>query len=197
MTRRRGVSLVETLIVITIIALLAGLLFPAVQAARTRALETQCKNNLHQINLAVADFYEANKRLPGPGSPGVVGGWTIDVLPFLEQQNLRDRVTPGGSIASAPAELLRQPRVFRCPVRSGSNLSPPGTMDEADYVFVPHPGRRTYDLFDAPPTLHIPWASGPEMAYNDVTRQRGPHHDGFFHASGFQNGVGFIVARPD
>jgi prepilin-type N-terminal cleavage/methylation domain-containing protein len=192
MSARTGVSLVETLVALAIVGVLASLLFPAVQSARTRALETECKNNLRQLNLAVADFAESNKRLPGPGSPGLIGGWAIDVLPFLEQQNLRDRVSPGGPIVSAPDDLLRQPRVFRCPVRSGIDPPAAGVMDDAHYVFVPHPGRRSYNVFDAPITLHAPWASGPEMDYNDVIRQNGPHRRGFFYASGFQNGIGFM-----
>jgi type II secretory pathway pseudopilin PulG len=193
MSARHGVSLVETLVVFAIIGLMVGLLLPAVQSARTKALEAECKNNLHQVNLAVADFAETNKRLPGPGSPGLVGGWTIDVLPLLEQNNLRDRVTPGGPIASAPDDLLRQPRIFRCPGRSGSAVTAAGTMDDAHYVLVPHDRRRSYHLFDAPLELKAPWASGPEMAYDDVIRQTGPHHRGFFYASGYQNGVGFML----
>src|SRR5438128_193110 len=52
MPSRRGVSIVETLVVIAIIGLMLGFLLPAVQSARTRALEIGCKNNLRQINLA-------------------------------------------------------------------------------------------------------------------------------------------------
>ena len=96
MFNRRAFTLIELLVVLAIIAVLLGLLLPAVSAARQRAMETVCKNNLGQINLAVAQFVETQKRLPAPGNSGVVGGWTIEVLPFLDQKNLRDRVTPGG-----------------------------------------------------------------------------------------------------
>src|SRR5438874_4232016 len=114
MSSRTGTSIVETLVVIAIVGTLLALFFPAVQSARTRALEVGCKNNLRQINLAIAGFVESNKRIPGPGSAGRVGGWTIDVLPFLEQKNLQDRITPGSPIRTAPAFLLRQPTIFRC-----------------------------------------------------------------------------------
>src|SRR5262245_6763045 len=114
---RRGVSLIETLVVLAIVGILLAMMFPAVQSARRRALETECKNHLRQINLAVANYVETHKHLPGPAVSGRVGGWTIDVLPFLEQKDLWDRVTPDMPIQAAPDFLLRQPGVFRCPVR--------------------------------------------------------------------------------
>jgi type II secretory pathway pseudopilin PulG len=192
MSNRRAVSIIETLLVIAIIAVLIGLLLPAAGAARRRAIETVCKNNLKQINLAVAQLVETQKRLPAPGNSRVVGGWTIDVLPFLDQKNLRDRVTPGGPISAAPDFLLRQPRVLTCPVRAAAD--PPGAaaMDHAHYILVPVAGRRSYNVFDAPLDVQIPWSSGPEMAYADVVRQIGPHNRGFFFASGFQDGVNFM-----
>src|SRR4051812_3915659 len=117
MSRRNGFSLLETIVVIAIIGTMLSLLLPAVLSARQRALELQCKNNLHQINLALADYAETFKRLPGPGASGRVGGWTIDVLPFLDQRNLWERITPGIPISSAPDFLWSQPRIFRCPVQ--------------------------------------------------------------------------------
>ena len=100
MSPRVGASLLETLVVVAIIGVMVALMFPALQSARLRAVEIECKNNLHQIKLAVAQYFDTYKRLPGPSSPGFVGGWTIDVLPFIEQKNLRDRVTPGLPISS-------------------------------------------------------------------------------------------------
>jgi len=196
-SRRTAVSLIETIVVIAIIAVLLGLLLPAVQASRRRALEAECKNNLHQINLAIANFSEAHKRLPGPGSNGQVGGWTVDILPFLEQQNLWDRLTPGTSIQTSPDFLLRQPRILRCPIRAAADVPATSAMEPSSYMFVPHDRRETFDLFDAPLDVQIPWASGPEMKYADIIRQVGPHHRGFFYARGFQQGVGFMLNGED
>lgn len=198
MSNRRAASLIETLVVLTIIAVLIGLLLPAVGGAWRRANETVCKNNLKQINLGVAQLVETQHRLPAPGNSGVVGGWTIDVLPFIDQKNLRDRVTPGVPIAAAPDLLLRQPRIMTCPFRAAAE--PPGAaaMDHAHYVLIPGTGRRTYSVCDAPLDVKLPWASGPEMAHADVVRQIGPHNRGFFYASGFQEGVGFVpTTRAD
>ena len=192
MSNRRAVSVLETLVVIAIVAVLIGMLLPAVGAARRRAMETVCKNNLRQINLAVAQLVETRKRLPAPGNSGVVGGWTIEVLPFLDQKNLRDRVTPGGPISAAPDFLLRQPRILTCPIRAAADPPDATAMDHAHYILVPVTGRQSYNVFDAPLDVQVPWASGPEMAYADVVRQIGPHNRGFFFASGFQDGVNFM-----
>jgi type II secretory pathway pseudopilin PulG len=192
MSPRRGVSIVGTLVVLAIIGLLLGLFLPAVQSSRRKALETVCKNNLHQLNLAVGEYAVTNKRLPGPGANGLVGGWTIDVLPYIEQKNLWDQITPGTPILSAPDSLLRQPRIFRCPVRSASDVVTSSMMDHANYVLCPAANGESYITIDAPLEVSIPWASGPEMNTSDVLRQTGPHNRGFFCAAGFQNGVNFI-----
>jgi hypothetical protein len=119
------------------------------------------------------------------------------VLPFLEQKSLQDRITPGIPIESAPDFLLRHPRIFYCPIRGARDGSIASTMDPSHYVFVPHDRQQSFHVFDAPLAVKVPWASGPEMTYADVVRQIGPHERGFFYASGFQNGVGFMLEGGD
>jgi type II secretory pathway pseudopilin PulG len=193
MSRRTGTSIVETLVVIAIIGIMMALLFPSVQSARTRALELGCKNNLRQINLAIAGYQESTKRLPGPGAAGRIGGWTIDVLPFLEQKNLQDRITPGSPISKTPDFLLRQPLIFRCPMRDGRDGMPASTMDPANYVLVVGGGRKSFGVYDTPLEVSSPWASGLELTTSDIIRQTGPHNRGFFYSGGFQDGVGFVA----
>jgi prepilin-type N-terminal cleavage/methylation domain-containing protein len=188
---RRAVTLVELLVVLVILAGLVGLLLPAVQAAREKAREAVCKNNLHQLNLAMANFAEAHKRLPAPNPVGVVGGWTIEILPFLEQANLEQSVRTGIAIADAPDFLSRPPSIFRCPIRDALDEDTSGVMHSGHYVFVPADRRDSFRLYDAPLQLSVPWASGPEMAPRSVTRLVGPHHGGFFAARGFQQGVDY------
>jgi prepilin-type N-terminal cleavage/methylation domain-containing protein/prepilin-type processing-associated H-X9-DG protein len=99
-SRRSGVfTLVELLVVIAIIGILVALLLPAVQAAREAARQTQCRNNLKQLCLAVLNYAAANRESLPPG--GITNGpccstpsgtcWTISILPFLEEQALYDR----------------------------------------------------------------------------------------------------------
>lgn len=194
--RHAGLTLIELLVVLFILAAMIGLLIPAVQASREKAREAVCKNNLHQLNLAVAQYVQANKKLPAANPPEVIGGWTIKILPFIEQADLEESIRYGMPVAEAPDHLLRAPVVFRCPARGARDDHPEGAMQPGHYVLVASGGRGTYTLYDAPLEVAIPWAAGPELAPHTVTQQVGPHDGGYFSAAGFQQGVDFEPGRP-
>lgn len=102
---KKAFTLVELLVVIAILALLVGLLLPAVQAAREAARRAQCQNNLKQIGIALLSYEAGNKQFPPAGTdygwcqyPENGGATTVRngnglmmLLPYLEQSGLYDR----------------------------------------------------------------------------------------------------------
>jgi prepilin-type N-terminal cleavage/methylation domain-containing protein/prepilin-type processing-associated H-X9-DG protein len=136
----RGFTLVELLVVIAIIGVLVALLLPAVQAAREAARRAQCKNNLKQMGLGALNHEQTYDFFPsggwsydwGPDPDRGFGedqpaGWMYSLLPFIEQQNLRD-LGSGQAYNSAGRQqalkLLIQTRVdaYLCPSRGISFL---------------------------------------------------------------------------
>ena len=145
-SRAAGFTIVELLVVIAIIGTLAGLLLPAVQAARESGRRASCKNNVSQVAKAMIQFETqmgafpsggwGNLWLPSPHRGGELkqtGGWAFGILPFLEQQPLRDlieKATPGPAYAQAIASPIG---VFTCPSRRSA--SPVAARDPSPNSF--------------------------------------------------------------
>jgi prepilin-type N-terminal cleavage/methylation domain-containing protein len=176
MKRWRGFTLIELLVVIAIIAILIGLLVPAVQKVRDSAARAQCQNNLKQIALAVHTCNDTYKRLPYsrsffPGNgdfgqflgnnqwtntksfPSNWGSVTYHLLPFIEQKNLANRFNnanwENGTAFKPPSTLI-------CP-------SDPTNADGMAVGWIPTMSYApNYQVFaNLGPSNSLPWATNP------------------------------------
>ena len=151
---KRAFTLVELLIVITIIGILVALLLPAVQAAREAARMAQCENNLKQLSLAMLGFEQINRHFPSGGwgwnwtgdpdrgtGKEQPGGWVFAILPHLEQLPLYQLGSDGQPNAWTATQLagcaqrIQTPlTMLNCPTRRRSMAYPVNFVCSVGYI---------------------------------------------------------------
>jgi len=195
---RTAITLLELIIVLTIIGGMLTLLLPAVQSAREKSRAMTCKNNLHQLSLAMVGYRETHRGIPD------VGRWTIEILPWLEQTALADAIEKRGTNLQQFDD--RRPLLFSCP----SQWSPEYTnFEPSHYVLVIHPDvtaerngeRIIWHLQDRLAGLSsgslLPWYAGPELGSEAarlmLNTDPGPHLGSTYHIVDNQ---GSVETRP-
>ena len=183
--KRTAFTLVELLVVITIIGILVALLLPAVQSAREAARSVQCRNNLRQLALGAVNHEAAQGFLPSggwgyqwAGDPDCgfgreqPGSWPFNVLPFIEQDNLRN-LAAGKTLAEKKPllrQMLEKPvATFHCPSRRPAVQYPTYTFTFRNADF-PAQGSRIDYASNTGDSVELFWEKAPSGSDPSIVR---------------------------
>jgi prepilin-type N-terminal cleavage/methylation domain-containing protein len=169
---RRAVTIIELMIVLTIISIVCALAIPTMQSARERARIIACTNNIHQMRAAMGHFIMINKRLPAPVPLGQIGGWSVEILPYLDAAPVWFALKNNPDDARVKSIQANPPEVFSCPSRPNQQL-----RQFSHYAMerdTSSPDSTAFVIFDAPLSMEYSWTSGLEMPFGSQLISRAP-----------------------
>ncbi|HTM56050.1 MAG TPA: DUF1559 domain-containing protein [Pirellulales bacterium] len=173
--KHSGVSLLELIIVLTIIAIMVTMLLPAVHMVRQASRITACQNNLYQLTIGMQGYIDVHRFIPGPPIESHPSGWAIELLPFVEEIPLRNSFNPAQVLVSPGnmAAAANRPNIFICPETEYRPSTTPG-VEVTNYLMMvdmkdrPRFRRnRFWRLQDAPEGARFPWCLSPEKSWPD------------------------------
>jgi prepilin-type N-terminal cleavage/methylation domain-containing protein/prepilin-type processing-associated H-X9-DG protein len=150
--RPRGFTLIELLVVIAIIAVLIGLLLPAVQKVREASARADCQNNLKQIGIALNAYVGVNKFFPYENtndSDSVRCNWAAHIFPYIEQPfTAQDVGLPNMGVRNVAIPDTFVVKTYRCPSDDSTPISADGTKAMGNYLGVNAPNTDQRDFWN-------------------------------------------------
>jgi type II secretory pathway pseudopilin PulG len=181
-----GASLLELIVVLFIIGVMCSLLFPALQAARSKADSVACQNNVRQVGMALHQAIDVMDRFPQPNR------WTIDILKWMEERPMADHIARFGIPKDGQ---LTRPKLLQCIAQPDFSSTVPDVGFCHYLLVVDRPvrtdsrGNVRWELHDRPRLSddepQQPWYVGPEISFaeqqNMFAKMPGPHPSGLFY----------------